>query len=152
MQVQVQNNNSNIPFIRDGIRYTEQATLAQDAGRSAVLAFGTVMAKVAATQKWVPFTSETATDGTSTPTGIFIGADVTAAALVAGDVLDAPILVGGACLVDNGQVVIENSKTLATVLTTGTTTVIQIITVKDALAQVGIFVSDTVDITSFENS
>jgi len=140
---------SNVPFIRHGIAITKDSeTLLKDAGRSVPLVYGTLMTKVSASQKWVPFTDETATDGTAIPLGIYVGDDVTAAALVADDVVDAPVLVGQA-VIDKNQLVIENSKTLATVITVGTT---DIRNVEDHLANIGIFAEDTVDIDEFENA
>ena len=153
MTVQSSLNNSSVPFIRfanpaviDGV-----AVLLQDAGRAAALEPFTLMAKVAASQKWVPFTDETAVDGSAIPAGIYLGASIAAADLVAGDVVDASILVGAA-LIDLNQLVIESAKTLDTVIeATGGADNINIQTVRDYLANRGIFVEDTVDISSFEN-
>lgn len=154
MTVQSRLNNSSVPFIRFAYpgALEQLAILAQDAGRSAVLAFATVMAKVAATQKWVPFTDETATDGSAVPAGIYIGPDIAAADLVAGDISENQILVGAA-FIDLNQLVIENSKTLDTVINpTGGADNIVLQTVRDFLANRGIFVEDTVDISAFENA
>jgi hypothetical protein len=149
MSVQSSIDNRNIPFILTGIGITRgDATILQDAGRGSVaLVFGTLMAKIAATQKWVPFTDETATTGAANPQGVYVGAEITGAALVAGDVLDVPILVGDA-VVDVNQLVIENSKTLDTII--GVTSV-NARTVRDQLAFRGIFAEDTVAISDFEN-
>ncbi len=150
MTVQVSTNNSSVPFVRAGDSlYRDSETLLQDAGRTTPLVCGTLMAKVAASQKWVPFTDETATDGTAIPQGIYIGPDITAAAIVAGDVVDLPILVGATVIIDEDQLVIENSKTVNTVITVGTT---DLRTVMDRLAARGIFLQATVDITEFENA
>ena len=149
MTVQASGSNLNFPFVLSGdslIKDTE--TLLQDAGRSAVLAFGTLMAKVAASGKWVPLTDETATDGTATARGIYLGDEVAAADLVAGDVVGAPILVGSACTIDSQQLTIENSKTLATVVGAAT---VNARTVEDDLASFGIFVESTIDIDELEN-
>lgn len=153
MSVQTGLDNNSVPFIRfanpgaiDGV-----AVIAQDAGRATALAPFTVMAKVAATKKWVPFTDETATDGTAIPNGIYLGASIAAADIVAGDVADNQLLVGAA-FVDLNQLIIENSKTLDTVINaTGGADNINIQTVRDYLANKGIFAEDTVDISSFEN-
>lgn len=148
MSVQASIQNKNLAFILSGLALSRpDAIILQDAGRGAVaLVFGTLMAKVAASQKWVPFTDETATNGTARPQGIYIGADVTGAALVAGDVIDSSILVGDA-VVDLNQIVIENSKTLDTIIGA----LVEQRTVRDELAFRGIFVEDTVNISSFEN-
>ena len=60
-----------------------------------------------------------------------------------------PILVGAACTVDQGQLVIENSKTLATEITVPTNFKI---TVEEALRYTGIFVEYTIDIDGYENA
>jgi hypothetical protein len=73
------------------------------------------MGKVAATGKWVPFTDETATDGSAVPQGIYMGDDIPAADIVAGDVEDVPILVHGMKF-NEDKLVIENSKTLDTIV------------------------------------
>lgn len=149
MAVQISANLSNLAFILSGVSLIKDSeTLLQDAGRATPLAFGTLMAKVAASGKWVPLTDETAVDGTAVARGIYMGDAVAAADLVAGDVVGAPILVGGACTIDAQQLVIENSKTLATVV--GATTVFAH-TVRDDLESFGIFVEDTIDIDEFEN-
>lgn len=150
MSVQTSQNNNLVPFIRSGNTLAKQnETLLQDAGRAIPLAPFTLMSKVAASQKWVPYTDETAVNGTAIPQGIYLGASITAADIVAGDVEDLQILVGGAaCTVDKNQLVIENSKLLTTVITVGTT---DLRTVEDHLKNVGIFVEDTIDISEFEN-
>jgi hypothetical protein len=98
----------------------------------------------------VPFTDETATDGDAIPQGIYVGPDIPAADLVAGDVVDNQILVGAA-LFDVNQLVIENSKTLNTVINaTGGADNINIKTVRDYLADKGLFAEDTTDISGFQ--
>ena len=149
MSVQTSIDNANIPFVLSGNALSrDDQVILTDAGRTTVLVQFTLMAKVAATQKWVPFTDETATNGTSIVQGIYIGEDITAAAIVAGDISDVNILIGDA-IVDVDQVVIENSNTLDTVVTVGTT---DLRTVRGHMANRGIFVEETVDISSFENA
>jgi len=148
VNVQASIQNKILAFVLAGLNITRNdAVIAQDAGRSTDLLFGTVMAKVAATQKWTPFIDETATDGTSNPQGIYLGADIASADLVAGDVVDSVICVGDA-IVDLNQLVIENSKTLDTII--GVTSV-NARTVRDQLAFRSIFAEDTINISSFEN-
>ena len=148
MGVESRLNNSILAFILAGLGLTRtDQTLLTDAGRSADLVFGTLLAKVAATQKWVPFTDETATDGTASPQGVYIGPDIASADIVAGDITDLPVLIGDA-VVDVNQLVIENSKTLDTII--GATSV-NARTVRDQLAFRGIFAEDTVNISDFEN-
>ncbi|MCK5127573.1 MAG: hypothetical protein KAR42_15055 [candidate division Zixibacteria bacterium] len=148
MAVQAETDNTNVAFIRTGFSLVKNSTIAQDGSRSAVLAYGTLMAKVSATQLWTPFIDETATDGTAIPQGIYLGQEIAAATLVAGNVVDSLILVGGALTIDVNQLVIENSKVLTTVITVGTT---DLRTVRDHMANRGIFVESTIDISSFEN-
>lgn len=92
---------------------------------------------------WVPL-DITALNGGQIVQGIFIGDEITAAAIVAGDVVDQPILVGNA-VVDENQVILDDgSSTLDTVLPSGKT-------VRDELAGIGIFAEDTIDIDEQEN-
>lgn len=93
----------------------KKVTIKQDATRTTVLKQYTVLGKIAATGLYVPLTSATATDGSAIPAGIYIGEDIAAATLVAGNVTDCDILTSGARF-DAGQLVIENSLTLNTVV------------------------------------
>lgn len=148
MSVQSRLNNSVLAFILAGLALNKtDQTLFTDAGRTTDLVFGTLLAKIAATQKWVPFTDETATDGTASPQGIYIGPDIASANIAAADVTDIAVLIGNA-VVDVNQIIIENSKTLDTII--GVTSV-NARTVRDQLAFRGIFAEDTVNISSFEN-
>lgn len=143
MAVQVKTDLQNKPFILCGIGQIKSAqVVAQDAGRTADMVYGTVMAYNPTTQKWKPFTDETATDGTGHPAG-FLMRKLETADIVAGDVSDVPILVGDAN-VDVSQVVIENSKTLATVcnVPAGLNK-----SVEQLLRMLGLFVETTIDIT-----
>ena len=149
MAVQESTTNQNFAFVLSGEALSRSVTLLQDAGRgAAALVYGTLMAKVSATGKWVPFTDETAVDGTATARGIFVGDDVTGAALVAGDVTDVPIYVGGCFTFDAQQLVIENSKLLTTVVGGATT---ENRTVQDDLESFGMYTELTVDIDELEN-
>lgn len=99
---------------------------------------------ITANGKWVPF-DEDAITGAQIPRGILLTGSITAAALVAGDVVDQAILTGGTCTIDASQLVIEGTATVNTVLSGGQT-------ISDTLAAIGIFLEDTVDITEFENA
>jgi len=127
---------------------TDDAVLAQDAGRSVPLVLGTVLSRILATGKYVPFTDETATDGTAQPSAVYLGADIPAADLVAGDVEDSIVVLGGSIILDKQRVVIENSKLLTTVIAA---TTVNARTVEDSLNMRGIFLGDSDDSTSFEN-
>lgn len=149
MSVQVRQDNNVVPFIRSGFPLSRgDAVIEQDALRSLPLEFGTVVAKVAANGKWTPFTDEGALDGTAIPQGIFVGSAIPAATIAAGDVSDVMILVGAGVVVAEDQVVLENSKTLDTVITSGS---IDLRTVRDWLAARGIFTQDTIAISNFAN-
>jgi hypothetical protein len=85
-----------------------------------------------------------AVDGSARVAGIYLGEEITAAAIVAGDVVDRPMLTGGTCTVDGSQLVLEGGLTVASVLPSG-------LTVRDELALLGIFVEDTINIDELEN-
>jgi hypothetical protein len=142
---------STVPFIRAGFPFTkDNQIIAQIIGRSAPLLNNTVMGKVAASQKWLPLTNLAATNGMAIAQGIYQGPSIPAATLAASDVTGQVILVGGAgVIVDQEQLVLENSLTLNSVTTVGTT---DLRTVEDHLANRGIFVEGTVDFDGFENT
>jgi len=145
MAAQTRTDYTNFPFVLSGEPLVKTAeTLLTDAGRSAALVKNTLMSKISASGKWVPFTDNTASDGSEFPAGI-IKADVSAAELVAGDVPDIPIIVGGEITIDVNQLVIENSKTLADVITSSG------LTVGDELERHNIYVEATRAIDEFEN-
>lgn len=150
MPVQAQSNITTVPFLRDGVAYEKSnEVLAQDAGRSGDMVVNTLMAQNPSTLKWEPFSDETATDGTQWPRGI-LRSTYSEAAIKAGDISDVPIWIGGKGLViDDGQLVIESSKTLATVINVpaGTNK-----TVETVLREIGIFVQVTQDIDAYQNA
>lgn len=146
MGVQNRTDFTNVAFVLHGTGRVKVGTVLQDAGRSGAMVRHTLMQRNPATLKWQSFTDETATDGTQWPRGILM-ADLTEAEIKAADVLNVPILIGGV-IVDKNALVIENSKTLATVINVPTNINT---TVEDFLAMVGIHFQDTDDIDSFEN-
>jgi hypothetical protein len=75
---------------------------------------------VTANGKWVPFDPATV-DGSEVPQGIYMGADITAAALVAGDVIDNPITIHGIRFDADKLVFDDGSTTLDTLLSSGLT-------------------------------
>lgn len=147
MSVQTSANITNKPFFLYGMALTKGAsTVVQDAGRSGDMELYTLMAYDPATGKWTSFTDETGTDGTQFPRGILLK-KLTEAEIKAGDVEDVPVCVGGGpVLVDQDQVVIENSKTLATVINVPTNLNIS---VEEYLRQLGIFMQKNIDITEY---
>lgn len=150
MAVQSQSNITTVPFLRDGVAYSKSnETLSQDTERSSPLAPYTLMAQNPSTLKWEVFIDNTATDGTQWPRGI-IQMEIASADLVAGDVTDVPIWVGGKGLViDDGQLIIEGSKTLDTIINVpaGTNK-----TVETVLREIGIFVQVTQDVDAYQNA
>jgi hypothetical protein len=149
MAVQTSLEVTNVAFILHGQPLRkDNETVSQDAGRgSADMVAYTIMSYNPTSQEWVPFTDETASDGTQYPRGILMQT-LDAADIVAGDVVDVPILVGGTVICDVEQITIENSKTLDTIINVpaGFNT-----SVRDFLQMNGIFFEDTVDIDEFEN-
>lgn len=86
---------------------------------------------------------------TTIPAGIYVGNEITAAALVAGDVTKKQVLVAGfPVYVDKNQLVFENSQTLASVIMVNGLAV----TVEDYLVNnLGIIAVDSVAIDAQEN-
>jgi hypothetical protein len=126
----------------------DNGTILQDVGRTVDLVYGTLMARNLSTGKWEPFTDETAVDGTASNFGLFVGDDIAFADLVAGDVLDAPIITSGVTI-DEDKLTIENAKTLDTVI--GATTV-DARTVRDELRKVDIITTTTQSASAAENA
>ena len=89
--------------------------------------------------------AEFAVDGSEIPSGIFMGVDITAAALVAGDVVNNPVIYSGLKF-DAAKLVFDNGNdTLATLTATGRTIRAEL-ELMDLVAQ-------TVDVTTnFENA
>jgi hypothetical protein len=149
MAVQGGTNIANLPFILSGDSLMKESeTVLQDAGRgTADMVIYTLMAYNPTSKKWVPFTDETAVDGTQIPKGILMRT-LDAADIVAGDVLNVPIVVGGSITIDKNQLVIENSKTLDTIVNVPTNLNQS---VSDLLQWAGIYPEDTVNIDEYEN-
>jgi len=122
------------------------AVLVQDGSRSGDLEPFTLVAKIAATGKWAPFTDETAVDGTAIARGIYVGPTVAEDDIIAGDVENFPVLLRDAEFRED-WLVIENSQTLDTVFATGT---IHAVTVRDHLMQLNLIPRDVDTSTDFE--
>lgn len=160
MAVQNSANLSTVPFVRSGESLVKEGqTLLTDGGRATPLLSKTVVAKVAASQKWVPLTSLTAVDGGAVAQGIYLGDDIAAADIAAGDIADfGPVLVGGACTVDENQVVMDDGTVdiddvfSGNAAGSGTATPYFVVTVRDLLAMRGIYLEATVDIDEYENA
>lgn len=89
-------------------------------------------------------TAGTGADGTDIPAGIYMGPSITGAAIVAGDVSDSPVLIGGTVLVDENQMVLENSLTLNDVVISKNATV------RVVLENSGIVPKASVDTAEFQ--
>lgn len=159
MAVQGRTDFTNYPFWIGGDPIHRDAeTIKQDAGRATVLKKFTVMAQVASTRKWVPLTDvAAAATGENVARGIYIGEDIAAATLVAGDVVNCPIVVGGALAIfDTQQVVLENSLTLNSVCSDdpvgADNGVVNVRRIEDDLARIGIYAGSTIDIQKLENA
>jgi hypothetical protein len=146
MGVQTSTDLTNLPFILQGSGAFKVGTVLTDGGRSGAMVKNTLMSYNPTSKKWVPFTDETATNGQQYPRGI-LRATLSEAEIQAGDVLNVPILVRGV-IVDKNQLVIENSKTLDTIINVpaGFNTAVE-----DYLRMVGIFMKDSEAIGNFEN-
>lgn len=148
--VQTSLDNTTVPFIKYGTTFVINGSIAQDAARTTDLLQNTVMAYNPTNQNWVPFNDLTQTNGESVPRGIYLGDDIDAADLVAGDIDDIAILVGGCCTVDQ-QLVVWDDSTLDEddIVNPGT---IEARSARQALrAAAGIWIEETVDISEFEN-
>lgn len=151
MALQGRTDFNNYPLVLGGNPvYKDSETILTDAARAAVLKRGTVMAQVAASRKWVPLTDLTKTDGTAIARGVFMGDDIAAATLVAGDVTGQPIIVyGGGAIIDAQQLVLENSLTLNSVRAATTVNASRI---EDDLINIGIMTVGTYDVDLLENA
>lgn len=146
MAVQARLDNTNLPFVLYGIALSvANAVLLQDAGRSADLVCGTVMAKSASTGKWAPLTDLASTTGSALAQGVYVGPTIASADIVAGDVTDLSIIIGEAVF-DTQQLVLENSLTLGSIIEAGT---VNARTVRDQLAFRGLYAEETTYISDF---
>lgn len=123
------------------------AVFKQDGGRSIDLEPFTLLGRLASGQEYRAYVDEAATDGTAIPAGIYIGPTIPAADIVAGDVENLDVLVYGAWF-DESRLIIENSKTLETIIDVGT---IQARTVRDYLHYRGLIPFETSTSSGGEN-
>lgn len=108
MAVQERQDNTTEPLILSGLSYVKNGIISQDAARTTDLLHNTVMAYNATLEQWGPFNDLTATEGLGVPRGIYVGDDILAADLVAGDIEDCPIIVGGCCTVNADLLVFDD--------------------------------------------
>ena len=152
MAVQNSINVQNKPFIMSGQAFSVEGAIVQDQGRTAILKKYTVLAKIASSGKYTPFVSLTKTTGASIPCAVYLGEDIAAADLVAGDVTDLPILIGGTAQVDTDQIVFDGGTlSLASVVTGAAANPYFVTTAEDCLGMFGIYDANTVNVTSYEN-
>ena len=152
MAVQTRVNNDTTPFILGGQSLVKKGTIAQDESRTTVLKKYTVLAQVASTGKYTPYVSTSQTTGASVPSAIYLGDDIAAADLVAGDVTGVDILVGGGCIVDKNQVVYDGGTlSNATVVNGAAANPYFVVTAEKCLSLFGIYQQDTIDISEIEN-
>ena len=151
MAVQTRVNNDTTPFILGGQSLIKKGVIAQNGARTTVLKKYTVLAQVASTGKYTPYVSGTTTTGASVPSAIYMGDDIAAADLVAGDIEDVDILVGGGCLVDKNQVVFDDGTLSNASVVIAIANAFWTLTAEKCLGLFGIYQQDTIDISEIEN-
>lgn len=148
------------PFILHGYPGTraDKAVILQDAGRGvvALLQF-TLMSQISTAggsfEKWVPFTDLVAVDGTAIPSGIYMGEDIAGADLVAGDVLDVPIITGGVKFDEDKLVFDEDTRAYTDVIAASNAAAVYFKrTVRQTLTEKQLIPQATASNTSFENA
>ena len=151
MAVQTRVNNDTTPFILGGQSLIKKGVIAQNGARTTVLKKYTVLAQVASTGKYTPYVSGTTTTGASVLSAIYMGDDIAAADLVAGDIEDVDILVGGGCLVDKNQVVFDDGTLSNASVVIAIANAFWTLTAEKCLGLFGIYQQDTIDISEIEN-
>lgn len=157
MAIQGRTDQKNFPFVIFGATLVkDNETILTDAARAAVLKYGTVMAQVASSKKWVPLTDVAAhATGENVARGIYVGDDIAAATIAAADVTGCPIVVAGyPAIIDSSQLVLENSLTVDTVVSDdpagADNGVVNVRRIEDDLARIGIYVEETLDVNVLE--
>jgi len=149
MSVQNRGDLTTEQLVLSGESLVENVSIAQDAQRATVLLTNTIMAKIAATGLWTPWNSVVGTDGSAIPRGIYIGDNIAAADLVAGDVDDLPVIMADVVVNEDLLVCDDDILTLDTVIGAGT---IYAATSRDVLKDVsGIITEECVSISHVEN-
>jgi len=145
MGISAQRDLTSHPLVIGGRCVVRRVTVAQIALRSTDVAAGTVMALAASTNKWEPWTDNTATDGTAHPCGILLDT-LTAATIAAGDMTSVNMVVGDA-LINEDLITYEGSRAKTDVVNipanfnkTG----------EQCLRMFGIELIDTIEATSYE--
>jgi len=151
MAVQTRVNNDTTPFILGGQSLIKKGVIAQNGSRTTVLKKYTVLAQLVSGGKYTPFVALNATTGASVPTAIYMGDDIAAADLAAGDIEDVDILVGGGCLVDKNQVVYDDGTLSNASVVIAIASAFWTMTAEKCLGLFGIYQQDTIDISEIEN-
>jgi hypothetical protein len=159
MAVQASLAQANIPFVLEGKPFVAMGqTLLTIAGRTVPLYKYTLMSQIASTLKWAPWLQANlgGTTGTQYPLGIYMGDDLTAAQIAAGDVLNLPIMVGGqGVVIDEGQLVFDLGDTgvgaLGTLAVIPTVPTNLALTARSIMQLLGIFPKTVVAISAAEN-
>ena len=99
---------------------------------------------VAADGDYVPLAID-GVGGAGRVAGIYMGEDIPVATIVAGDVANNSLLLGGVCTFTKGTAVVDGGGAVTDILPSG-------LTVEEELARLGIFLEDTVNISTFENA
>lgn len=123
------------------VNVVDSATLAQDAGRTEVFKCNTIVGYRPGSEKYGPF-DPTAVDGSAYNIGIYMGEDIPAADIVAGDVVNLEVAVGGrpdARIREDMIVFDDGTTTLDTVVGTGATQT----TVRNLFYNLNIFPQNT---------
>jgi len=115
MAVQSSQTNNSFPFILGGVGFIKDSqTILTDGSRTVPLKQYTVMSQIASTGKWAPWLNANLGNNTGLqyPFGIYMGDDIAAATLAAGDVTQVNILYAGhGCEVDVSQLVFDKGST-----------------------------------------
>lgn len=100
--------NDTTPFYLAGgpALFRDSETMATSGAGPDILKY-TVLAQDPTTRKWTPFINIAATDGTAWPRGVYLGETILSATIIAGDVTDIQVLVGGNVHVDEAKLVFE---------------------------------------------
>lgn len=159
MPVQVSGVNQDFPLILQGeAMVLDNETILTNGSRAVPLKTGTIMSQIASTKKWTPWLNANLGDNTGLQyaLGIYIGDDIPAATIVAGDVTAVPILVGGAgvqldfslVVFDGGNDGLQTKPTRDSIATVPTGLALR---AEAILNMKGIFLTTTIALDNTEN-
>src|SRR3990172_4636397 len=145
MAVQVRLDNKTPPLVRNGVPEYRNGVITQDAQRAVDLLHNTVMALNVVTLLYVPWNSLVALEGMAIPVAVYVGDDILAADLVAGNIEDCAMLVGGAAVEVDESLLVYDQDIL------NRDSVVGVTNGELMLRDKGFFMMDTVDQTLHEN-